>query len=208
VPLGRDPSRGGLIRRVGEAVPIPTTGSSTECRHPDAWDFFRGEIQRIMPAHLDRSKAVSMLASLGFVLVLGCGDETGLGRRYPVSGTVTYKGQAVAKGSISFRPTEGGGRPASGNIAGGTYSLTTAADNDGALPGTYQVSIIARDADVTKAQEEARAKNKVVFLQKVAAQTHKAAKSLIPTKYESPNTSGLTREVKEQSNRIDFDLTD
>ena len=161
-----------------------------------------------MPTYFDRSRAAVMLAGLGSVLVLGCGDETGLGRRYPVSGKVTYKGQAVAKGSISFRPTEGGGRPASGTIAGGTYSLTTAADNDGALPGTYQVTIIARDADVTKAQEEARAKSKVVFLQKVAAQTHKTAKSLIPSKYESPDTSGLKVEVKEQSNQLDFPLTD
>jgi hypothetical protein len=55
---------------------------------------------------------------------------------------------------------------------------------------------------------EAKAKSKVVFLQKVAAQAQKQAKSLIPTKYETPETSGLTREVKQESNHINLDLTD
>jgi hypothetical protein len=110
----------------------------------------------MIPTHFDRARAASVLASLGLVLVLDCGgDDTGLGRRYPVSGTVRYKGQPVEKGLISFRPTQPGGRAASGTISGGEYSLTTQIDNDGALPGTYQVSIIARDVDVAKALAEA-----------------------------------------------------
>jgi hypothetical protein len=39
-------------------------------------------------------------------------------------------------------------------------------------------------------------------------QAQKKARSLIPTKYSLPDTSGLTREIKEQSNRFDFELTD
>ncbi len=161
-----------------------------------------------MPTPFDRSKVVSMLAGLGLVLVLGCGDDSGLGKRYPVSGTVTYKGQPLEKGDITFRPAQAAGRAAHGTISGGTYSLSTAGDNDGALPGTYMVSIVAREVDIAKAQEEAKAKNRVVFMQKVAAQAHKTAKSLIPAKYESPDTSGLKGDVKEQSNQIDFPLTD
>ena len=40
------------------------------------------------------------------------------------------------------------------------------------------------------------------------AVAQRKAKSLIPAKYELPDTSGLTRQVKEQSNRLDFELTD
>jgi hypothetical protein len=162
----------------------------------------------MMPTNIDRSKVVSMLASLGFVLVLGCGDDTGLGRRYPVSGTIRYQGKPVEKGLISFRPTDPAGRAAGGTIAAGMYSLETAGNRDGALPGTYKVSIIARDVDVAKALAEAKAKNPRVPWQLAEYEAQKKGKSLVPTKYNSPETAGLTREVKEQSNRIDFELTD
>ena len=39
------------------------------------------------------------------VVILGCGDDSGLATRYKVSGTVKYKGQPVPKGSIVFEPT-------------------------------------------------------------------------------------------------------
>ena len=42
------------------------------------------------------------------VMIVGCGDD-GLGKRYAVSGKVTYKGAPVADASIAFRPA--GGEP-------------------------------------------------------------------------------------------------
>jgi hypothetical protein len=161
-----------------------------------------------MKLTIDRCRVVSVLGSLGFVLVLGCGDDSGLARRYPVSGTVSYQGRRVAKGLISFRPTDPGGRAAGGSIVDGSYSLETVGNNDGALPGTYRVSIIARDVDLAKALAEAKAKNPRVPWQLAEFQAQKKAKSLVPLKYSSPETADLTREVKEQPNRIDFDLTD
>jgi hypothetical protein len=150
----------------------------------------------------------AILTGLGLVWAVGCGDDTGLGRRYPVSGMVTYKGKPVEKGLISFRPTHPEGRAAGGAIADGSYSLETAGNNDGALTGTYQVTITARDVDVAKALAEAKAKNPRVPWQLAEFQAQKKGKSLIPVRYSSPETSGLTREVKEQSNRFDFELTD
>ena len=59
--------------------------------------------------------------------MLGCGDDSGLDKRYPVYGTVTYNGKAVEKGQISFIPTDPGkGRAANGIIENGNYTLTTA----------------------------------------------------------------------------------
>jgi hypothetical protein len=163
----------------------------------------------MMVAHSCGFRLPAVLTGLGLVVVLGCsGDD--LGRRYPVSGTVSYKGQPLARGLISFRPTGSEGRAASGEIKGGTYSLATAGTDDGAFPGSYRVSIIAREEDAAKAFQDAKEKSKtgMIFPQKVALQSHNEAKKLIPVKYESPEQSGLTAEVKEQPNKINFDLTD
>jgi len=50
-----------------------------------------------MPAR----QIVTHLAVVGILSVLGCSDD-GLGKRYPVSGTVTYKGEPLKEGSIVF----------------------------------------------------------------------------------------------------------
>jgi hypothetical protein len=146
------------------------------------------------------------LASMGLFLVLGCGDSTGLAKRYPVSGTVTYGGKPVEKGTISFVPAAPGGREATGEISGGSYSLTTAAPGDGALPGSYKVTVIAKEMDTTKLKEIA--KGGQFHHDEHFAKALKNAKPLVPSKYGVPETSGLTAEVKAQSNSINFDLTD
>ena len=57
------------------------------------------------------------------VVVLGCGgDESGLGRRYKVTGKVTYKGAPVPHGTVNFlpvKPPAPEGRAASGEIKDG-----------------------------------------------------------------------------------------
>jgi hypothetical protein len=170
-----------------------------------------------------RKAVVSLGVALPVVAaILGCGDSSGLAKRYPVSGTVTYQGKPLERGTISFVPADGKGRAAGGTITEGRYSLTTQDPDDGAIPGKYKVGILAKEADpskvdlkikkppgkgaVTEAEKKAMA---IVFPQKVAARAAAAAKNLIPTKYNSPETSGLTVEVKEQSNTsVDFELKD
>jgi hypothetical protein len=152
--------------------------------------------------------------------VLGCGDSSGLPTRYRVSGTVTYNGKPLERGTISFAPADGKGRAAGGTITDGRYSLTTQDPDDGAIPGKYRVGILAKEADpskvdlkikklrggtTTEAEKKAMA---AVYPQKVAARAAAAAKNLIPAKYSSPETSGLIAEVKEQSITADFELKD
>src|SRR4029079_12690139 len=89
---------------------------------------------------------------VGITLAAGCSDD-GFGRqRYSVRGTVTYKGEKLARGQISFVPVPGasGGQAASGQIEDGYYSLSTLTPGDGALPGRYKVTVVARDADLEK----------------------------------------------------------
>lgn len=148
----------------------------------------------------------AFLASMGILACIGCGDNTGLAKRYPVSGNVTYKGTAVEKGIISFVPTTADGRPAAGQIENGRYTLTTLAPSDGALPAKYKVTVVSKEVDTT--EMKAIAKGGQFHHDKAFAKANQTAKSLVPAKYGLAETSGLEKEVKAQSNSIDFDLAD
>src|SRR5262249_41391766 len=91
---------------------------------------------------------------IAMALVFGCGADDGFGRRWPVRGTVTYNGQPLEAGRITFDPvaTDGSARVAAGTIRDGSYTLSTAGGDDGALPGKYQVAIVSRTADYSKVQ--------------------------------------------------------
>jgi len=153
---------------------------------------------------------LSALASsmVGVLIILGCGDDTGLEKRYPVRGTVTYQGKAVDHGTINFMPATGGsGRAAGASIENGSYSLTTASEGDGALPGAYNVTVTALEVS-DNAELKAIAKGGQFHHDKDFAKATANAKSLIPKKYASLTTSDLKAEVKPESNKFDFDLTE
>jgi len=108
---------------------------------------------RTMVEGRHRPRLAASLAGLGLLMGLGigCGYSDGLGTRYSVTGTVTYKGQPVEKGNISFIPVGGSenARGAGGEIANGRYSLSTMGNDDGAFPGKYQVTVVALDVDLS-----------------------------------------------------------
>jgi hypothetical protein len=141
------------------------------------------------------------------LLLAGCGDSTGLAKRYPVSGQVSYKGAPLAKGNINFIPTETAAvsRVATGPIDNGYYSLTTATVNDGAFPGTYTVTITSTEADLTEVKANMKGGS---GHQDDVVRSTRGAKSLIPEKYGFPDQSGLTAEVKSGSNSFNFALKD
>ena len=121
---------------------------------------------------------------------LGCGSSN----KGSVTGKVTYKGQPVPKGTVSFQTLDlKGGRNATGEIQpDGTYTLQTEEPGDGAQVGKYRVAISARDDEV---------------LDYIPSEPV-PPKRLVPEKYENPETSGLTETVESGSNNIDFDLED
>jgi major membrane immunogen (membrane-anchored lipoprotein) len=156
-----------------------------------------------------RFRAVGLLTMIGVVLLSGCGTDDGLGKRYRVSGTITYKGQPLEKGTISFYPTtpdpKGINNGANSTIVNGRYSLSTLGDEDGAFPGDYLVSIESKDVDFKKAESNVQGG---VFKQDDVAKAYRSAKNLIPDKYSNYDTSGFTAKVKESSNTFDFELVD
>lgn len=130
-----------------------------------------------------------------FVLVLflvssfGCSGSVERDPTVPVSGTVTFNGQPVAGANVTFIPASG--RPATGiTDDSGVYKLKTFEENDGAVVGSHKVTISKSSAPAGNSAEEL-----------------KSMKSELPEKYNNPESSGLTAEVKEgQDTPIDFKL--
>jgi hypothetical protein len=148
------------------------------------------------------------LGSAAMVVVMGCGDNSGLGQRYPVTGNVTYKGAPLPRGTINFAPTKEEGRAASGEIKDGHYSLSTTGGGDGALPGDYRVSMTSFDIDMSTAVSKTEARATVHQGDAAYQKAVTSRKSLIPTKYNIADTSELKRTVGTKSETFDFDLKD
>jgi hypothetical protein len=170
---------------------------------------------------------LAALAASSTLVIASCGESSdfGLGPRYPVSGTVTYNGKPLERGQINFTPedpTKGVG--AMGHVENGSYTLSTVGDKDGARPGKYKVTVTAKEdsEDRAKAEfEKAKAKfkgkiqgvgtgteNSARIPREFLTRASREAKSLIPAGYGDARTTKLTAEVNEQSNTIDFKLSD
>ena len=80
------------------------------------------------------------LVALGLLLALnGCGDRAG--GRLAVQGAVTFDGQSLDGGSISFRPVAGTTGPTAGaKIVDGRFSIPT---DKSLFAGKYRVEITA-----------------------------------------------------------------
>lgn len=116
----------------------------------------------------------------------------------PVQGKITYKGQPVTQGMVTFqavKPAEGyPQRPATGTInPDGTYQLATFEAGDGVIPGEYKVAVVSKTGEDTLDNPNA------------------VAKWLIPEKYGTADKSGLTATISPDDSPpkvIDFELTD
>jgi hypothetical protein len=70
---------------------------------------------------------------------IGCSDKYSGDRRFPLSGKVTYDGQPIDLGTISFLPVSGDKQRVSGGyIENGVYSVP---EEQGANQGSYRVEI-------------------------------------------------------------------
>lgn len=123
----------------------------------------------------------------------------------PVSGKVTYKGQAVDGAVIIFHSKDavkqGGGAISK---ADGSFALTTFGDEDGTYPGNYVVTVV-KDTMTYPVSEEKIAELEAAGEEIPAGKIEKH----LPEKYRLKTTSDLTVEVPSQGLK-DFvlELTD
>lgn len=150
-------------------------------------------------AHRRHPKIWLIVLLAATVVAAGCG-ESGLPERGEVSGRVTYKGLPLSNAQVTFTPVgEEASRPATGRTdAQGRYTLGTFDIADGAVLGSHHVSVIARGPDRPLKPGE--------FGSGMPGE-QVPGDPLIPLKYFSPDSSGLTKEVAEGSNTIDLALT-
>ena len=137
------------------------------------------------------SKLTRAFGSLGLCAVLaGCGSSKYSGeKRYPLTGEVTFDGQPVDLGSISFIPADGKGRASGGDIADGKYAVP---EEKGANAGTYRIEIhwLKRTGRKLKDAE--------------SGEMYDERKEALPAKVQM--NSDLTVEVPLPENSHDFNL--
>jgi hypothetical protein len=143
----------------------------------------RLRFQSVMEATGRRRSVIGVLMVLAGLV--GCG-ATGPPMA-PVRGVVTFDGKPLQSGNVVFIP-EIGGKFASGEISSdGAYCLTTFEEGDGALVGNHRIMVSA-----------------VHF----PGGNESPAVPLIPFRYGSDQTSGLTAMVVDQpDNVVDLALT-
>lgn len=130
------------------------------------------------------------------LLMLGGGCGPTAPKTIKVKGMVTYNGEKLKQGMISFSPTSINPgepmRPVAVNLdAEGNFTLSTFTPGDGILPGEYAVTIISYEVPPSLG-----AIGKEVWA--------------IPRKYGDPQLSGLKAVIKEDDHEpleLDFDLT-
>ena len=146
------------------------------------------------------------LALTALVLAPGCGGGDGLGNRVPITGKVSYNGQPLKQGQISFVPDAPEGHAATGQIVDGAIKdVSTLAANDGILPGKYKIAISAQEAvDTSEVAKKYSAAADPVELAKARA----TGKKLIPEKYGNAFDSGLTADITSSGQALSFELKD
>jgi len=130
------------------------------------------------------------VALMSALAATGCGSSgPTMGR---VSGTVTYKGKPIDKGTVTFISTDGERPNATGSINDGSYTLQTTEPGDGAVAGEYKIAVSDIDSSLGNTE--------------LPGMPHKAPKSALPKKYMNADTSGLTAKVEAGSNTKDLPL--
>lgn len=148
-------------------------------------------------------RIVTRLFAAGLLAAMGCNAYTG-----SVSGTITYKGEKVASGTVSFLSQ---GRVVEADIHDGTYHV------EGVPPGEAIVTVVRPDSGqpdpllaATLARKQS-AENKTKKINVAECDPGRLAllqkkRQLLPDVYSSPQTSDLHFMVAAGANGYDIHL--
>jgi hypothetical protein len=141
-----------------------------------------------MKSSLRRSRQATVAAVIvSLSLTLGCDGTSS--NMAPVNGKITLDGAPLKTGVVSTIPLKGRGSKGGIN-PDGTFELGTDSVNDGASVGLHKVAVLAFDKSAGQGAEAER------------------GKPLVPNRYLSPESSGLTIDVKAgEENVVTLELT-
>jgi hypothetical protein len=130
------------------------------------------------------------------ILLVGLG---GCGKTATVTGNVTYQGRPVAYGSVIFLNADKTAR--SGVIAmDGSYRV------EGVLPGTATIGVISRDPARGRSAVRGRKSTSPVPTAGTAPSVPATGWFPLPSRFESPASSGLRCEVNPGPNSHDIEM--
>lgn len=160
-------------------------------------------------------RLLSVVAIVGFAV--GCGGSGRSASTEPVTGTVTLNGTPVGGAVVAFSPKDPGVSAAFGTTdATGKFVLTTVEPGDGAMVGSYAVTVTKTSAPAGAASgpsnfdPNSEESMDAAYAEYYASQNEgedSLPKDLLPVKYKDPSTSGLTAEVTSGGGNFDFKLT-
>ncbi len=164
----------------------------------------------------------------------GCGSSNGLSLG-KVSGKVTYKGEPIRQGTVTFQPDDSKGTqgpPALGIIGNdGDFLMTTEQSGDGAIVGFHKVGVLALGQTPVSSPGDAAAGEKdevKAFLARKSAQASRSTKPeprksdsptyrdpsgkvypiLVPEKLTKPAESGIQVKIDPGANRVNIVIQD
>ncbi|MFN3149471.1 hypothetical protein [Bremerella sp.] len=133
------------------------------------------------------------------LLAIGCEPGSSNPPTSPVTGKVTYKGDAVEGAKIKFVPVDPEGKVANGeSSADGTYTMSTFETGDGAMAGKYKVSVRKLVSVEQGVQQDGEHKGEPAYVNK----------DMLPKKYISDANTPLEFEVTTGDNTYDIQLDD
>ncbi len=145
-----------------------------------------------------------------FVIVAFAGCGSSQPSTYPVTGTVTYQGKPLEGANVGFSATDENTRGAIGvTDSQGKYSLTTFEKGDGAMAGTFKVTVSKFDgpapAPVEMADPSADTGSEMPADYKPeTTAAAPAPKNLLPQQYFRPQTTPLSFTVEPGQNTFDI----
>jgi hypothetical protein len=153
---------------------------------------------------------VALTLVLATIMVGGCSSGTRRAPTYPVTGTVTMKGQPLEGATVVFVPAEGSSQEAASGItdAAGKFKLSTFLADDGSQEGEYRIKVSKFDIKKPTKEEQ----DKYISIeeeQKMQFGDEKPtppAKNLLPPKYANEASSGFTYTVKKGQNTVELNL--
>lgn len=126
---------------------------------------------------------------------IGCSRPADLGE---VAGTVTLDGKPLARGRLALECP--GHRPASARIEDGRIlEVTTYRPGDGAAIGRHRIAVFARDEPAPAVVESPG--------QSRFNPASMVGHSMLPARYNHPDTSGLSATIKPGQNTLSLALT-
>lgn len=133
--------------------------------------------------------AVALVAAIGLVSLPACSssDEWTAKRLkvYKAGGTVLLDGKPCAEAVVTFFSDTNTVSATGRTNAEGKFQLTTYNDGDGAVEGTHKATVVKREFVEEKTKYDSANERSVALI----------PKELLPKKYMTPSTSGLSYTV-------------